>query len=371
MLLALAGVELASYLLIALANPFLVSPILRRATLYRDQTDAITRFLAGDRDIWIFDSTLGWSTTPSRRLGNRASYPETPPPGVVRVAAFGNSFLRGADVAPGSAWLGQMEDSFPNLEVLNFGVAAYGNDQSYLQYLRDGRPRHAGIVLIGVAPDNLRRNVNVYRRFLTTHGPPLTKPRFLLDSAGALALVPNPLRRDEDLRRYLEHPDGVAEWGRHDQFYEPLVYENGLYDWSAAVRLTLSGWVRIRNAVSRESIERGGVVNTSAGAYRLALALLRRFVAQVKEDGAVPIVLIMPDLASLQRAQRGRRGTLGPLADALRADSVEVLDLTEPLLAEAGEGGDVRTLLTPGLHYSVPASTRIALWLGPRLVAHR
>ena len=354
--------------MILAARPFLVDPIRRRATIYDQQSTAIRRFLSGDRGEWVFDSLLGWTTVGARRLGARATYGPRPATGTVRVAGFGNSFMRGAEVAEEDSWMDQLEraDSSGRLEVLNFGVAAFGTDQSLLQYRRDGRPMAPTIVLIGLAPDNVRRNVNVYRRFLTTAGPPLTKPRFLLAPDGALTPLPNPLRRAEDLAPYLDDPAAVRAWGAHDDWYEPLIFERAWYDWSATARLATGLWIRLRRRYfDADALYRGDRVNPDGSGYRLSVALLRRFVAEVRADGAVPVVVLMPDRLSLEQRRDGQEQVLAPVVAALEADGIPCLDLGDPLL-EAG--GDPDRLLMSNLHYSPEAGARIARWLAPQLL---
>lgn len=366
LIVAIATAEILSALLIAVANRVLVSPIERTRTFYARQQDAVTRFLAGERDIWIFDSTLGWRTTASLRLGQRGSYPEAPRPGLIRVMAFGNSFVRGADVSPAEAWLSQLERRFPALEVLNYGVAAFGTDQSLLQYRSEGRDRHGRIVLIGIAPDNLRRAVNVYRRFLS-NGPPLTKPRFVFDAQGRLVLRPNPLHALVDMRRLADTPQVVREFGRWDQWYDPMIFEDPLYDWSATIRLLTAFVGRIRMAVSSDRLERHGVVNPESAAYRLEEAIVEQFVAEVRRDGGIPVIVILPDRKSVGREIAGKPGMLAPLEDDLRDEGAKVLDLTDVLVPAAKELGS-KGVFTAGLHYTPAAGARIADWLGPKLL---
>jgi hypothetical protein len=56
-------------------------------------------------------------------------------------------------------------------------------------------------VLIGFVPDDIRRNVNVYRRFLSDHELPLFKPRFRISDDGVLRLLPCPLAEALRARR--------------------------------------------------------------------------------------------------------------------------------------------------------------------------
>lgn len=49
------------------------------------------------------------------------------------------------------------------LEFENFGVPAYGLDQAFLRYQREGRRTHPRILVIGFLSENLYRDVSVFR----------------------------------------------------------------------------------------------------------------------------------------------------------------------------------------------------------------
>ena len=90
--------------------------------------------------------------------------------GVLRAAAFGASFVFSNDVDDTSAWEYDIERGFPGIEVPNYGVTAYGVDQAYIEYLARGRDLHPQVVIVGFAPDDLTRLVNVYRGSVLREG---------------------------------------------------------------------------------------------------------------------------------------------------------------------------------------------------------
>ena len=146
------------------------------------------------------DPELGWITIPGAftddaaitASGIRAThdYADAPPTGVLRIAAFGDSFVHGDEVATDETWEAALERALPGAEVLNYGVGGYGLDQALLRYVRDGAAKSPHVVLLGVITDDVLRGVNVFRPFFAPDtGHVLTKPRFLLDGAGTLALT--------------------------------------------------------------------------------------------------------------------------------------------------------------------------------------
>ena len=75
----------------------------------------------------------------------------------------------------------------PQVELLNYGVPAYGLDQAYLRYLKVGAQYHPNIVFIGYMTENFERDVNVFRPFYGNGYPDwiFSKPRFRLRRTGS------------------------------------------------------------------------------------------------------------------------------------------------------------------------------------------
>jgi hypothetical protein len=226
---------------------------------------------------------------------------------------------------------------------------------------------HPRVVLIGLAADNLNRNINVYRRFFTPQGPPLTKPRFLL-MGNRLQLLPNPLHRVEDLERFRDDPAATRALGRFDAWYEPALWDNPAANWSATVRLGSTMWTRVRRRyLDPDVLYRGKTLNAGSSGFRLAVALLQAFADSVRQDGAIPLVVVLPSRESYRRSLNGKPGELAPVVDSLRARGVDLVDVTDALLADSLRG-ELGRLFTPGLHYTPYGGGVIARWLGPEIL---
>jgi hypothetical protein len=357
-----AVTELGSYGAIYALQRRLDEPIRRRADIYAEQTSRLRRLLANDRRELI-DPVLGWRYRPGytsatdavtiQGLRGRRLYPERARPGVTRVAAFGDSFVYGNEVSDSDSWCAIVERSAPAIEVLNYGVGGYGIDQAYLRYRLEGHTLSPRIVLIGFVPDDLRRVVNVYRRFLSSYDLPLAKPRYVLDRSGDLALVPA-----VSVTRYavyLERADAVRELGRHDQWYEPLIYDNPFWDWSATVRLGTSTWIRARRRfLDVDRLERDGRFNASSAAFTIQLKLFERFAHDVRESGAIAVIVFFPDRPALE----GQTPVYQPLLNATRQLGLRTIDLTSAMRAAAR--GHVAHLFMPGGHYSPAGNAVVA-----------
>lgn len=159
-----------SLLLLQKQFGFSYSPNL--SELSENQKRSLEKFLKAKKGEEVNqDSLLGWvsfSQANSAGMRDNREYEKVPPPRTIRASAFGDSFVYGADVGVGDTWEKQLTGLEPLIEVLNYGVEAYGLDQAYLRYLKVGTEYNPHIVFIGYMSENIARNVNVFRPFYST-----------------------------------------------------------------------------------------------------------------------------------------------------------------------------------------------------------
>jgi hypothetical protein len=115
-----------------------------------------------------YDSLLGWKPkknyySPKLPLTHNAQgfratrdYPRDVPPGKYRIICLGDSFTYGA-VGDYDTYPAQFEALSPLIEAVNMGGGAYGIDQSYLRYKRDGALIEANLVLFAFIADDFQR----------------------------------------------------------------------------------------------------------------------------------------------------------------------------------------------------------------------
>jgi hypothetical protein len=352
-------------------------PRIRRAsTLYAEQSAQIRESL----DLSVphhveFHPVFGWRHTPNypgpmnrmNSVGLRGAreYAPAPPPGVLRVAAFGDSFVYGAEVDNAASWTGRMEHDNPDMEVLNYGVSGYGVDQAYLRYLHEGKAFSPHVVLMGFVPDDINRIINVYRRFLSP-GAALFKPRYVLTESDELVLLDVPLKTAADYENLLTNQREIMRIGRNDYWYPACVYENPLHDYSATLRLLCAAGGQVyRRYLDPDRPVKAGLFNEDSTAFKIQAALFRQFCAAVRERGAVPLIVMFPDLKALERIRGGAPPSYNPLTTYLRDHNLPYLDAADALLTD--DGADTKTLFAPGGHYSESGNQRVAAWLITRL----
>jgi len=382
-----AVMEAVSYTVIGVYNATSRNPIVRNAVFFERNGDLIRQFLNSKESREVWDPVLGWRpraglSGPQDDIsaqGIRAErlYAPLPARGVTRVAAFGDSFVYGNEVTTRESWARRLEVLDPRLEVLNYGVSAYGVDQAYLRYLREGTQFAPRIILIGFVEYDLRRLVNVCRCFMSHGEMPLIKPRFIFNHAGELRLLANPASSRSDLQRFAHDPRLLRTLGANDRWYQPLIYENPLYDVSATVRLltTLSlrlyqehldpdRWMQRPSRVFAPGV-REWRVRRSSEAYRLQVAIFDAFASAVRAANAVPVIVVFPSAGAIRGRFHHVPPAYTPLVRDMRSRGVAVMDLAEAF-REFGNVASVDSYFTSGGHYSSTGNEIVARWIAQR-----
>lgn len=257
-----------------------------------------------------YDADLGWAPRPFARsldgmrrvdaAGIRSDGAPSlvAPPGVLRIALFGDSFTFGEEAWLGDTWGAVLERALAAAgvpaEVLNFGVSAYGMDQAYLRWLKTGRNYRPNVVVYGFQPENVLRNLNVFRAlYFESTELPLSKPRFVLRD-GTLALVNAPAippKRLEHTLAALARDPLLA----YERFFAPM-YEP--HPWLVSRTAGLASALVTERALDRFQVD--------AETHDLAVRILADFARDVRASGAAFVVVHLPrrdDLVALRGAR--------------------------------------------------------------------
>jgi hypothetical protein len=377
--------ECVSYTVIFLLNSQPGIPIMRNAEFYELQVEKMQPLLKGD-GWFVLDDHLGWRTRPGHSddqtmismqgLRSQREYTPVAAEGILRIAAFGDSFVYCNEVALEHAWPRRMEILDPSIEVLNYGVSTYGTDQAYLRYVAEGHVFEPDVVILGFFEADLNRLVNVFRSFISPQLWPRPKPRFVLD-AGELRLLSNPVTA-ASYRAFAENPRQLRVLGVNDHWYRRLVFENPLHDWSATVRLvtTLSyraydrhfdpdRWLQIPSHL----LGRGDLTlsyRPDSEAFRLQVEIFDAFAREVEARGALPIVLLFPTRGEMANRYTPFAPVNALLVTELRKRGIEVLDIANAV-KELGSKEEIEGYLAPNRHYMPHLNDLVARWLLARI----
>ena len=242
------------------------------------------------------DPLLGWVLGPGRRSADglymstvegirsaRQGDTAAARRGGPRVALVGDSFTFGLDVRYEDSWGHRLERALgPDVQVLNFGVEAYGIDQAYLRYVRDVRPWRPKIVILGIIDHDLLRSMAVYF-FLSFPGwdYPFAKPRFASEG-GDLRLLNAPL----------PSPDAIA--------VTPSIGELPFVEYDPGYRAEEWTWRPLdRSYLHRFAVSKyRDLVLPSRPPESQMLALnreiVRAFARRTRAEGSVPVVVYFP-----------------------------------------------------------------------------
>lgn len=157
------------------------------------------------------DKNLGYDAEGARLNPDFANEPAV-------IAAYGDSFTKGAEVAWNETWEYYLSQKLGRY-VANYGVGGYGPDQATIKFQR--RPRAAprpAIAILGIFEENINRAVNRYRAYYQEDPSSFLafKPRFLPEPAGG-RLLPSPLKEATTDRRDLTQ--AVIEAREDDVFW--------------------------------------------------------------------------------------------------------------------------------------------------------
>jgi len=374
--------EIAAYAMLHLRPSFFGIASVGPGQIYRNLRGAVECTLKNDpSSLAELHPDLGWRSRPGldngvdiinpQGLRSNRNYESRHKPEVLRIAVFGDSFVYGSEVLTDEAWTSLLENTRVNTEVLIYGVLGYGPDQAYLRFQSEGHRLDPDITLFAVATPGLSRLLQVSSICESPSTYLVTKPRFILDENDDLVLLPNPVRRLADLQRYLDDPSKMIELGKSDYRYIPFFYEEGLMKYSCAARLLCAGWSKVwrrhldpdRPLVGPSS---RGVWNETSNAFRIMTRILDGFAATAHSRDTRPIVLILPDGYSAERARNGLPGILDPVRDYCRAQSLEFIDAMDAFLDQpASTPSD--SLFIARFHYSVKGNRIVADWLNHEL----
>lgn len=317
-------------------------PQLRRVVLlpYRPDADKIGAWWdrTAESTYIIRDSDLGWTIAESGRVESVGYYANAQgirtqpdrlfdpalPKDKIRIVVVGDSFTHCDDVGLEDTWPYQMEMMRPELEVLNFGVPAYGTDQAFLRWRRDGCKYKSHLVILGIWPENICRNLNVIRYYLQPQSGFAPKPRFRLDGDD-LVLVNSPIPNRKHLIRAMTSPsDSTLLKNEHWISEDELEFK--AYYHVRTLRVVASAF----NMYRRRNLRNRFYSGEDERAIRLTVAIAKRFSHDVEAAGSIPIVLVLPmsDLLETYKEENSL-----PLARKLRESELNVIDLT-PVFAE-------------------------------------
>lgn len=256
-----------------------------------------------DQANFIPDPETGWVHRPdailydglftinSLSMRARREYDRQPAEDSLRIALFGDSYVASDEVNNEEAWGYILEkllmEAGVNAEVLNFGVGGYGMGQAFLRWQKQGKDFSPDIVIFVFQPENLDRNVNVFRLLYVQGGVVYSKPRFILEGE-SLALINSPALPPEEIIDAFENFDSHP-LAAFEAYYRGRGVSSALWNISKLAGLV---YVALENLESKLSPEQ--IYGPDSERGRLGKAIVEAFAADVADEGASFIVMHLP-----------------------------------------------------------------------------
>lgn len=273
------------------------------------------------------------------------------------VSLYGDSFTYGSEVGHADAW-GNVLSRLLGCRVANYGVGGYGTDQSYLRFKKnidDG----SGIVFLNHLSENILRNVNQFRDLLYPARGLSFTPRFVVNEAGDLDLIPLPAftaARYQDVvsypEKYLENeyflpggPSGVTVAA----FPYTVSVARGFRHFHVKSRLRGEPWYL--DFYSHEH---------PSGGLGVTAAILTEFHREARERGKLPVITIIPTGVDLLYFQAHGAWPYETLISELTLHDIGVFNFGEEILARIDNGNPCMLFADCSGHYNAKGNRIIA-----------
>lgn len=288
----------------------------------------LDKFIAGG-----YDPELGWVRKPNTTGTERghgcvitwhidhvgARYDPVMKDAPARVVVMGDSYAFARQVEDIQAWPAQLGQLL-GVRVLNFGVGNYGLDQALLRYRRLRHLLESRVVIMGVVPETIVRVHSAWRHYSEYGNTFGFKPRFYLQGQ-QLELWPNVIATPSDFSHYTDFLPILRD---RDHFYktkfrQDLIRFSYLWHWLTKPRnrrlvALLTKRQRQRTtgdcdarceaapfrSVMARNIRLAGSLYDIPECRRLLAALITQFASEVCVTGAVPVLVMLPQLLDLE-----------------------------------------------------------------------
>ena len=233
-------------------------------------------------------AVAGWLDPKSwKRLGE----PISPAPGEdLLVAIYGMSFSNHVGEA--------MKEMDPRIALRRIAGPAAPPNYSYAAYTLDRGRHQADVVVLGLLASSVKALRTMNGMTWQFEGPaPYTYPRYSLEKGELKAIWPNILSLAQ-LRAALKNKQQwnifVAQMQTHDQFFNSFLFQRNLLDNFATVRLFRRAWAQRQQMAITNQIHSSTGFNSKVE-IPLLRAIVDNFATTARQDGKMPIILILND----------------------------------------------------------------------------
>jgi len=270
-----------------------------------------------------------------------------------RVALLGDSFTWGYGVRENERFGNILQEINGGIEVLNFGIPAYGTDQALITWRQLASSYNPDAVILTVYNNDYIDNLSSVR-----WGRP--KPYFIISESGSLLLMGTPVDTKSFYDTGILHEIALPY---RALFPSPITRRSRILDWlvknSDVVRLTFTLVLKLQGAFSKMEKEEPSLPSSlQVEQIRIMSGLVQQLATEVKDEGAKLLVVLA-----------GEHNTnYEYLKSHLLQNSIMSLDATSPVLSMQ-LGKEKEDLYSPYHFHWKPESHRVVADLIYRQIA--
>lgn len=262
-----------------------------------------------------------------------------------KIKAFGDSFTYGWHVEANETWTAFVEAT-DDWACLNYGVPGYGTDQALLKYQDCAVPSE--YTILAIYDEDIGRMMTRYYAFYDRGKTFYVKPRFALSEDGAITKIESPIKQASDLSK-LRDPVFVAPLREEDywfQYYNRLNAPREL-KWPASLTVVphLNYFIRFGSVYVRNKISPNYESKRAANKYyhlydegsdglRLMEHVVDTFVETARDRGETPIVVVFPNVHTVDIMREFQRCPYQTLVDHLGKRDAAFIDFGSIFAAE-------------------------------------
>jgi hypothetical protein len=229
-------------------------------------------------------------SAPIARAGWLEGQPEEQPSSAL-VAIYGMSFSNQVGEA--------LQKIDPTLTTRLIAGPYAPPNHSFAAYQRDRAHHPAKVVVFGILASSVQGLDAMTGTTLGGEVPaPYTFPQYDLVEGRLKAVYPK-IQSLAQLRAAHENPqqwqEFVAQLAERDRFYDPLSFQQNILDQSALFRMARRSWTRSHREQVIKSIHTPQGFNPQWKQIPVLQRMVVEFAAAAKQDGAIPLVLLIQD----------------------------------------------------------------------------
>jgi len=341
-----------------------------------------------------FDQELGWIRKPntekeeigkwgktkyhinSKGCRNNPQFENSP----MTISCYGDSFTFSRQVNDNETWEHYLS-KLTNTNVLNFGVGNYGLDQSLLRLKREYPHNKSKIVIMGVVPSTIVRNLSLWKHYNEFGNTFAFKPMYQLKN-NKLILTKNKINSKE---KFLQLKIFLPFFKRNDYFYKKKFRKEMIrFPYLISIisnpgrNFRLIYWIIKSLLVEKSTASRNQpyplpmkvIMNVNLKlrchlykhdyyATELMNRLVEEFIHYSKEQGFKPVLLFMPQKDDLLYIKKSKDYYYRKFIDSIQ-EKLLTIDATEDLVKRDNLDNLYSDETRYGGHYSKPGNELIA-----------